>query len=399
MKFFKSLFIFLIFSASLFGGVFVRYLDENFLLVRRADFFRAQVVLPESQLVPQRPSPTPHTPNPSAEGGSASGGKPYTLLFVGDIMLARGVEHYINKYGGGDFRYPFLKIAEFLNQADLVFGNLEGPVSMRGKNQGSIYSFRMNPKAIEGLKFAGFDVLSLANNHIWDWGREALEDTLALIRANGSMTVGAGRNYEEANTPARFTISARGARLPDGQGSAFGGQDTRVTIFAFTNLYPKSLEATASRSGISQFEPEIIKQKIAEALACEKRASALAPLALRQCESAHTNTADIIVVSFHWGEEYKISANKFQKSLAHELIDAGADLIIGHHPHVVQEVEHYKNGWIFYSLGNFIFDQNFSKDTKKGIIVKVIIRDKKIISAEPVEINFTPTFQPEIKGL
>src|SRR3989344_4112491 len=125
--------------------------------------------------------------------------KPLTMVFVGDIMLDRGVEAVVNNYD--NYRYPFLKTVDILKSADLAFGNLEGPISNSGNKQGSIYSFRFEPKAINGLKFAGFDVLSLANNHIMDYGREALKDTISILNEGNINLIGAGENYLEANNP------------------------------------------------------------------------------------------------------------------------------------------------------------------------------------------------------
>ncbi|MDO8264822.1 MAG: CapA family protein, partial [Candidatus Parcubacteria bacterium] len=104
-----------------------------------------------------------------------------TLIFTGDIMMDRGVEYSIRQKGNGDFKFPFLKIADFLKDADILVGNLESPISDKGEKVGSIYSFRSDLKAIEGLSFAGFDILSVANNHAFDYGRLALEDTLLRL--------------------------------------------------------------------------------------------------------------------------------------------------------------------------------------------------------------------------
>jgi len=122
------------------------------------------------------------------------------MLFVGDIMLDRSVRRQIEK--AQDPLYPFVRIADTLRAADLTFGNLEGPVSSRGTNQGSIYSFRFEPVGtINALTYAGFDVVSSANNHILDWGSEALSDTFTQLDEAGIGHTGAGRNYEEANGP------------------------------------------------------------------------------------------------------------------------------------------------------------------------------------------------------
>jgi poly-gamma-glutamate synthesis protein (capsule biosynthesis protein) len=107
--------------------------------------------------------------------------------------------------------------------------------------------------------------------------------------------------------------------------------------------------------------------------------------------------ADIVVVSYHWGDEYETRHNADQEKRATAAIDAGADLIIGHHPHVVQEVVPYKHGYIAYSLGNFVFDQNFSPDTSWGLTLKVTVKDKKIVSVEEVPVTFNKTYQPAFK--
>ncbi|MEK9154632.1 MAG: CapA family protein [Patescibacteria group bacterium] len=283
--------------------------------------------------------------------------EPITLIFVGDIMLDRGVANQIKK--NSDYYFPFLKTAEILRSADLTFGNLEGPISSSGRNQGSIYSFRAEPSVVEGLRFAGFDVLSVANNHIMDWGREALEDTVDILEANGIKSIGAGKNFFEANN---FTIKEI--------------KGTKVAFFAFTDLYPKSLEADVNSAGISSFDAERVKNEI--------------------WLIKNLKVADIVVVSFHWGKEYETRSNSFQQKIGRDLINSGADIIIGHHPHVVQEIERYKSGWIAYSLGNFVFDQNFSDGTKEGLALFAEIRDKKIISFNPLEIKINPYFQPEI---
>ncbi|KKT13410.1 MAG: Poly-gamma-glutamate biosynthesis protein, partial [Parcubacteria group bacterium GW2011_GWC1_43_30] len=113
------------------------------------------------------------------------------LGFVGDIMLDRGVEDVVLSNGGGDFKFVFNRAEEELNNVDLLIGNLEGPISSRGKNVGSAYSFRMDTRVVGGLKFAGFDALSVANNHSGDWGKEAFSDTLSILREANIIPVGA----------------------------------------------------------------------------------------------------------------------------------------------------------------------------------------------------------------
>lgn len=289
-------------------------------------------------------------PEPSAD-------EPLTLLFTGDLMLTRGVGVSIWNNGGGNPRYPFLKIADTLRGADLAIGNLEGPISSRGTKVGSIYSFRHPTERLDGLTFAGFDALSLANNHIWDYGREALEDTLDLLRNSGVAPVGAGRNFEEANAP--YVAEVKG---------------TRIAFFSYTNLYPPSLWATADAAGVSTPVVERVEQSIA----------------------AIRDSVDLVVVLWHWGDEYQPRSHPREQAIARALLDAGADLIVGHHPHVVQEIEFYKGKFIAYSLGNFVFDQGFSEETMRGFMLRVVVRDKKIVAAVPFPIQLSDTFQPSL---
>jgi poly-gamma-glutamate capsule biosynthesis protein CapA/YwtB (metallophosphatase superfamily) len=281
--------------------------------------------------------------------------KETTLMFVGDIMLSRAVGDKMKKLN--NWNWPFEKITDYLAGADLMFGNLEGPVSERGKNVGSEYSFRASPKVVEGLKYAGFDVLSVANNHIGDWTKIAMDDTFAILKDNGIEYAGGGMNEMEAHS----------AKIKEVNGIKFG-------FLAYTALGAKYTEAQASSSGIAWLDKEKMEQDIAEA----------------------KKSSDIIIVSMHFGEEYEKKSNVFQQDMARAAIDAGAKLVIGHHPHVVHETEQYHGGFIAYSLGNFIFDQNFSKETMEGMLLKVIFEGKDVKSIEPIKINISKQFQASL---
>ena len=289
--------------------------------------------------------------------------KTISVVLVGDIMLNRGVEYMMKTEGNGDFRFPFSKIAKDLKKADILFGNLEGPISDKGIKVGSIYSFRAEPEAIEGLTFAGFNLISLANNHAFDYGREALEDCLAKLSKAGIDYVGAGFNEGEAyggRTPVIKEI-----------------EGTKIGFLAYTNLGPETWKATERNSGIAWINEndfEKIKKDIENA----------------------KSQADILIVSLHAGEEYAAEPTQFQIEFSKAAIDAGADLVIGHHPHVVQKSEKYKDKWIFYSLGNFVFDQSFSQETMRGKILEILIKDGKINELIPKKIKLNNYFQPEI---
>ena len=280
------------------------------------------------------------------------------LLAVGDIMLDRGVELNIKKNGNGDFQFPFLRIADDLQEADILFGNLEGPISDQGKNVGSIYSFRADPKAIEGLKYAGFDVLSLANNHMLDYGRDALEDTFKRLKEAGIDYVGGGINEQEAYSLLIKEIKG-----------------IKIAFLAYTDLGPESWKATEEYSGmawINNKDMEKIKKDIEKA----------------------KEESDILIVSLHSGKEYSTTPSFFQSYFFKICIDAGADIGIGHHPHVVQDVEEYGDGWIAYSLGNFVFDQGFSEETMESCLLRITIKDKKIDQVSCQKIKISDLFQP-----
>jgi poly-gamma-glutamate synthesis protein (capsule biosynthesis protein) len=283
--------------------------------------------------------------------------QPITLIFVGDIMLDRGVKFMVEKYGGGDYKFLFSKITDELKRADVLFGNLESIISNKGKKVGSIYSFRAEPEAIEGLKFAGFDILSVANNHIFDYGREGMEDSFKRLKEAKIDFVGGGFNEKEAFAPAIKKING-----------------IKIAFLAYTNLGSEYWSAKGNRSGIAWLTAENLKKGIKEA----------------------KENADLVIVSMHFGKEYKRELNSEQKYFAHLAIDSGADLVIGHHPHVVQEIENYKGKYIAYSLGNFVFDQTFSQETMKGRLLEVLLKNGKITKVISKDIKINNFFQPEL---
>ncbi|RME55971.1 AmmeMemoRadiSam system protein B [Candidatus Parcubacteria bacterium] len=239
-----------------------------------------------------------------------------TLLFVGDIMLDRDVERLMNK---NNKFWPFRKISRFLEGVDVVIGNLEGPVVKHPPNFGN-YSlkFAFSPESVEALSLAHFGLVSLANNHTLDMGVHGFEETKELLtRANigfvGHPTCGENFSFERRE----------------------------VVFLAFNKIFPFNC-------------PNEKIVKIVE-------------------EARKSSQGKFLVVIFHWGKEYQLQSSVSQQELAHQVIDSGADLIIGSHPHVIQEVEQYKGKLIFYSLGNFVFDQYFSNETQQGLAVGVEI--------------------------
>ncbi len=249
------------------------------------------------------------------------------LLHFGDIMLDRDVKYYIDMHGSDYLLENLSKVnGGFFKGVDLVTGNLEGPFADSRRQTGKAIAFRFDPREIEFLKKYNFNLLNLANNHIMDMGYGGLYETMANLENSGLEYYGV--RAEETDDPALIK-KVGGLRL-----AFIGFEDVNSRV----NL------------------PEA-KQRITE---------------LR-------TLADYVIVNMHWGAEYRpYNSNSRQRYLAHELIDGGADVVVGHHPHVIQEVEVYKDRLIFYSLGNFIFDQYWSQDTQEGLALGLVFYNDRI---------------------
>lgn len=280
-----------------------------------------------------------------------------TLIMVGDISYSRGVERIIKKQD--DINYPFLKIKNYLQSADLVFGNLETPITQGPEIADFQLIFRSNPGTEQALKQAGFSILSLANNHTLNFGEKGLKNTFNFLKNAGIEYVGAGQNDQEAYQP--VYIEKKGIKF------AF-------LAYNDTDVIPANYEASANRAGTAFMRID----KMVEAVKKAKQ------------------NADFIIVSMHAGIEYTKKPNDSQINFSHQAIDAGADLVIGHHPHVVQTLEKYKNKYIFYSLGNFIFDQPQSEATKEGLAIKIYFTKNKINKISLLPVFMEHLAQPKI---
>ncbi|OGL86142.1 hypothetical protein A3I40_01765 [Candidatus Uhrbacteria bacterium RIFCSPLOWO2_02_FULL_48_12] len=265
---------------------------------------------------------------------AAAESQPSIIIFaVGDIMLGRNVEGWMIKEG---LDYPFRKVNEFFKSADLAIGNLEGPIRKKHtRTPTGSTTFNFKSEVAAELKNAGVGALSLSNNHTFDYGPQAFEETKSYLRQAGIDFFGHPHDIHDD-----YVLRKE-----------IGGQK-----FAFIGL-----------------------QDVFASMDSKKA------VALIKRVAAEPNTTTI--VSIHWGDEYKPIANQRQKTLAREFIDAGADVVIGHHPHVVQNVELYKGRPIFYSLGNFIFDQYFSKETQEGLAIGLEFKGASLrIRLYPVDI-------------
>ncbi len=279
-----------------------------------------------------------------------------SLGFVGDIMLDREVKIKVEKNLGGDYSRLFVN-AGFLSKPDITFGNLEGPVSDQGKDLHNLYSFRMDPKVLPVLKQAGVDVVSFANNHIGDWGRPAFEDTLVRLNQNGILACGAGMTKTDAEKPAIIVQNGY-----------------KIGFLCFSDVGPENMTATNNQSGIL--------------LASDKDFDSIIKSAKSQ--------VDDLIVSFHSGIEYQTKHNARQEEIFKKAVDDGADFVVGAHPHVAEDSDTYKGVSMFYSLGNFIFDQPFSKDTMNGLFVTAKIKSRTVTDILPQQVTLDKNYAPSL---
>jgi poly-gamma-glutamate synthesis protein (capsule biosynthesis protein) len=262
-----------------------------------------------------------------AEGGIKN------IIMVGDIMMNRGVKYFIDK--NGSVLYPFEKFKDFSKDKDIVFGNLEGPIVTNYQiSPQEEYRFAFAPDTVDALSFANFNLVSLANNHTLNMGREGFEETKEFLKEENIGFFGDSVYCDPAD----------------------GWYTDDLIFLGFNKTFPFN---------------------------CEDKEIA------RIIEDVSAGNPDkLLLVSFHWGNEYQETSSVLQQGLAHLAVDAGADLVIGQHPHVVQEIEEYRGKLIFYSLGNFLFDQFFSRETSQGLVVDAVLsRDYGIYKLFPFDLS------------
>jgi poly-gamma-glutamate capsule biosynthesis protein CapA/YwtB (metallophosphatase superfamily) len=266
------------------------------------------------------------------------------ILFTGDINLGRCVAErtIISQAYTGNYNYPFEFVAEKLSAADITIGSLDSSLSDESDPMSCPESMNLiaPTRMVEGLQSTGFDVVTIATNHIKDCGEKgfdcngkALTDTVNTLRGAGIQPTGAGNTLAEARMAA--IVERNGIRF------AFLGVDqidSRVW----------ALENTPGTAPLSDAHTEIIKEEI---------------ISTKQI-------ADVVIVLPHWGVEHDVKPQEIQQAWAQEFIEAGASLVVGNHPHIVQPVESFSNGLIFYSLGNFVFDQG-QDFQRESIVVEV----------------------------
>lgn len=258
-----------------------------------------------------------------------------TVIATGDVIPARSVNFQVLKHK--DFTWPYLKTADITKNADITFVNLETPLISKCNPTQEGMIFCGHSRNIEGLIYTGVDIASLANNHAGNYGIPGVLETVNLLNENNILVTGVNDEPVIKNV--------RGVK------------------FAFLGYN----DVTKPQPGVSNVDEEKIRQEIAQA----------------------KQQADVVIVTYHWGAEYKDQPDNRQKYLGHFTIDAGADLVIGNHPHWVQPIEIYKGKLITYAHGNFVFDQEWSQKTKEGVIGKYIFYDNQLVDVEylPVQID------------
>lgn len=279
-----------------------------------------------------------------------------TLVAVGDIMLGGTAEEILLE---NSYDYPFKKIQHLLNNADIVIGNLEGPLTNACESTlDKEYLFRSPPDSVApALKKAGFNIMNLANNHILDFDIEGMTDTIDSLKKQNIQSVGTGNNSAEART-----------------GTILSTNNGNVGFLSYSLTFPESFWATPDKAGTAFGHEKDIREDVEHL----------------------SKLVDYVIVSFHWGREKSLELRPYQPKLGRAAIDAGANIVLGHHPHVLQGIEEYNNGLIIYSLGNFVFG-SYSPDAKTSVIARLTLHKGKYHSAEFTPINVLNTeviFQP-----
>jgi poly-gamma-glutamate capsule biosynthesis protein CapA/YwtB (metallophosphatase superfamily) len=279
-----------------------------------------------------------------------------TLAFTGDLQFTGTVSDQIKKNG---VHYPFAFVKPILTKADLAIGNLETTLTTGGSAQNKQFTFRSDPRMAQAMVDNGFDIVGLANNHTMDFGTSSLLDTITYVKKAGLIHMGAGANLNEA-TQIRY-VKKKGKT---------------IAFLNYSRVLPSaSWMAGSKKPGIaSAYDPKLMYKKVKEA----------------------RNKADIVIVFIHWGKERMTTPEAYQIDMGHKLVDAGADLVVGHHSHIMQPVEWYKGKLIAYSLGNFVFTNSRMDRSNQTAILEVSMDGStieaglvpaRIINGQPRPIN------------
>lgn len=276
-----------------------------------------------------------------------------SLVFAGDTVLDDEAGRLIEQ--GGD---PFANMAAYLKDADIRVTNLECVISQKGQADNKIFTFRAHPRVLPVLH-RHFDAVALANNHSGDFGTEAFADMLYLLQQEGLGQVGGGLNLNQAHRPLIFQR-----------------QGLRIALLSYNEFHPRSFEAGFDTPGVAWSEDQ---QVIAD---------------IHNARKVHR--ADVVIPIMHWGWENETKANPRQRHLAKVMINAGADAVIGGHPHVTQDVAIYKGKPIIYSVGNFVMKETDNDLQRKGWVVKLFVNQHGVSRFETTEVSINLQGIPSI---
>ncbi len=256
-----------------------------------------------------------------------------TIILTGDVMLGRTV--MTKSLDLNNPSYPFEKVSNELSEADFVFVNLENPIVLNCPRSSEGLMFCADPAMTEGLIAAGIDIVNLANNHTKNYGENGLPETIEILDNNKILTTGLGELV-----------------IKEIRGTKYG-----FLGFDFISKTPK------------ENDYELVVES--------------------------SSVVDVLIVSVHWGAEYRSEPAEIQRQWAKQLVESGADVVVGHGPHWVQGVEYINEKPVYYSLGNFIFDQMWSEETKTGLVMKLTFRDGELIKEEKLPTYMSSWAQPE----
>ncbi len=261
-----------------------------------------------------------------------------TVIATGDVIPARSVNYKMVTMD--DFRWPFEKTKDILAAADLTVINLETPLlaDCIPTTEGMIFCGK--DRAVEGLVAAGVDVATLGNNHAGNHGKEGVEETRALLLRNGILPVAGDLQVKTV-------------------------KGTRFAFLSYNDI-------GTPEDGVPWADEVTIREDIKNA----------------------RKTADTVIVAYHWGVEYVTMPTEHQRQLAHFTIDNGADAVFGNHPHWIQPVEFYKDKLIVYAQGNFVFDQEWSVETKLGVVGRYVFFDNRLVDVEYLPVKIVNYGQP-----
>ncbi len=281
-----------------------------------------------------------------------------TLLFAGDVTLGYHYEEYVDeqiKKGmpkDEALAWGFARVRDVTTKADLFVVNLECPFTSKGEKIAKNFNFRARPELVAALASGGVDVVSLANNHLMDYGPEGLFDTLATLDQHRIVHFGAARNLAAARTPA--IVDVKGIKV------AFLG----YFFLGDRNIEPKEVIASPDAPGVAGEFSDL---------------AALSAMVKADVRAAKKK-ADLVIPFFHWGREGRAEPEPYQTALAKVAIDSGAAAVIGSHPHVLQPIDRSKGAPIVYSLGNFVFGGNWDPKDKRTALVELTVSKAGVLA-------------------